>query len=166
MTSSILRFHDQSPIPQLSVDLVIGHIRWHKSLGLPDGNIRNAFSFLCYHYEMQPIHGGSALDEKPVKSFHNVDAWEGPNDDENYRVSFITDAQEPSGYRPEDKNPIRYQNFLEVSFHHSMLWKNPPQTLSGIKVLTPQQIIFNLPGQPQLLPDINIINIHLINYRQ
>jgi hypothetical protein len=165
MSRPALRFHDRSPLPQLAPNLVIGHIRWNRSLGLPEGKMSEAFSLVCYHYQMIPIHGGSALGETPTKSFHIVDAWEGPNDAETYRVSFFTDAQTPRGYRPDDPNPLQYQNFLEVSFRPAMIWKNPPQTISGVKFLAPLQIIFGLPGQPQLLPDINVLKMRQIHYR-
>lgn len=141
---------------RLSPDLVFGCIQWLRVLGLPDGKLDKAFFLDCYHFDRKRKN----IDQTTyLRTSHVVDAWEGPHDDDSFRVSFVTDAREPSGYGVGSTDPLRHLNLLDVSLHTGVGWKNNKFSGKGGKLFVPAQIIFDPPGKPQRLPDIHIIHL-------
>lgn len=157
MSHTSPNFDPHKPIFHLPFDLVIGHIRWSKALGLPSGDITKAFDINCYTHERVP--GGSP--SHPVlfdrKVPHDVVVSEGTHDDEFYRLVYHTDSQWSLTYKIGE--PFRTQNFINVSFHDGVVWP-PTVTINlGLKVIHPNEIIFKPPGQVQVIPDILVENL-------
>jgi hypothetical protein len=165
MPSPDFQFHDESPIPQLDPNMVTGAIRWNKAMGKPDGDIRNAFVILCHHVNLVHPHGTQDPQVGPLNEWHPVSAWVGPDDGDHHQILFVTDARKPRGYLQSDTAPNHSQNYLDVSFSPSMVWKNPAHTIAGIKLLTPPQIVFTWTGRPQSLPDIQVLKILHSHFR-
>jgi hypothetical protein len=166
MSDTNLRFLDHPSLPHLSTDLVIGHIRWSRALGLPEGGIHNAIVIRCYHWNLiafDPLNPNET--SQGLKFPHIVDAWEGQHDDHYYRLTFTTVAITPDGYEQDDNNPLRTINILDVAFRDGMIWKHIPSTRAGIKLLRPTYLEFKVPGHAQILPDIEVISVPPSFYR-
>jgi hypothetical protein len=141
---------------RLSPDLVFGCIQWAKVLGLPDGKLDKAFFLYCYHYDLKDRNADQTMH---LRASHVVNAWEGPHDDDYFRVSFVTDSRDPRGYDVGSKDPLRHLNLLQVSLHTGVGWRNNLYTGKGGKLFVPEQIVFDPPGKPQRLPNINVIHL-------
>jgi hypothetical protein len=163
MSGLTATFHPESPIAQVSPDLVMGRIRWNRALGLPGGDLRHAFVIECHHTNLA-VRGTQRTDHYDQLEPHAVDAWIGPHDSEHYQISFVTDARFPNGFG-DAVPPPKYHNVLSVSFQAETIWENVPHTLSGVKVITPQEIAFNPPGKPQVLADILVIKLVNLHFR-
>ena len=133
MSHTSPNFDPHRPIFHLPFDLVIGHIRWSKALGLPSGDITKAFDISCYTHERVP--GGSP--SHPVlfdrKVPHDVAVSEGTHDDEFYRLVYLTDSQWSLTYKIGE--PFRTQNFIDVSFHDGVVWPPTVTINPGLNVI-------------------------------
>ncbi len=137
-------------------DTVLGCVRWGKTLGLPNGELDKAFFIYCFNWDR-----ASALNNtigEPLRAKHVVSAWEGPHDVDYFRVSFVTDARKPARWDSQDKDERRHLNYLAVSVHAGVIWKNNSYTGSGGKVFVPSELTFDQTGKPLRLPDIQVIH--------
>ena len=149
-------FHRTSQLPQVTENLVFGHIRWRRELGLPAGPLGQAFTFDCYSFQMTFPSADGIIHPTPAKLGRPVDAWEGPHDADHFRLSFMTFAVQPRGFAPGSLESTL--NRLEIAFQDAMTWPATPGH-DGIKILMPSLIDFNPPGQAQLLPDIKVFEL-------
>lgn len=151
MTTSPFALNDGlRPDPrQFPIDMVIGHVRWHKALGLPEIDLASVFNLSCFHWENQPT--GEGRKSVVFRSPHPVDIWAGPHDNTYFRISFITTSQVPHQSGP-DANLYKH-NFLEASFHPNVKWA----TIGGRKAIVPANVRFDLPAHVQVLPELEVV---------
>jgi len=158
MTSPVLK---EWLAQSLERNLVLGHIRWSTAVGRPEGDLAEAFTFTCYHFDEQQLHEGGVEEEPdhPLSLHLGVIAWEGPHDPEGFRVSFLTDARWPKGYSPQSRDPRRNENYLDVTLRSGVLWRNSKRVRAGRRTLRPANLVFAPPGKVQRLPDIQVIRV-------
>jgi hypothetical protein len=127
-------------------NLVFGCIRWRREWGSPAGELNKAFKIECYD-RTRVVASGNV---NHPKSPHEVVKWDGPHDEDYFRVSFITDVRVPDGYGDvtPDQDPYKDRNLLEVSLVAQ--WGTSHVTLH------PPSMDLELPGRVQLLPDIAV----------
>jgi hypothetical protein len=145
----------------LEKNLVLGHIRWSTAVGRPEGDLAEAFTFTCYHFDEEWLHPGGVEEEPdhPLSLHLGVIAWEGPHDPEGFQVSFLTDARVPRGYEKSSQDRRRNENYLDVTLRSGVLWKNSQAVRAGRLTLTPANLVFDPPGKMQRLPDIRVIRV-------
>jgi len=147
---------------KLEKNLVLGHIRWSTAVGRPEGDLAEAFTFTCYHFDEQQRHpGGVDGASAHILSWHPVIAWEGPHDPEGFQVSFLTDARWPQNYSEDSRDPRRNENYLDVTLRSGVLWRNSKRVKAGRRTLRPANLVFDPPGKVQRLPDIQVIRVHI-----
>lgn len=76
-----------------------GQIRWYRSLGWPVA-ARMADGFSVRFRRLEIIDGGVGPDGVPINNSRIVEGpkpllWDGPHDEEHFRVSFLTHGQRP-----------------------------------------------------------------------
>ena len=160
MSGSSTTYHNHAPL-KLEEDLVVGHIRWSREFGLPDGDLTKAFVIMCHTVDREVVGSGAAAQEHLVNIPHHVDAWVGPHDTEFYRISFMTFATKPKHWEDKEWDGRATANYLTVSFQNDMTWKGG----TDIKIIYPSEIVFGPPGQAQLLHDVQVIGSHSKYYR-
>lgn len=129
---------------KLLADTVWGHIRWPKSLGRPSdplmGNgfvIEHSFYFVTHAV----IQGGDIIEKGKWLPLPEPSKWNAQDDDDHYRVNFVTSA------------PRVFQNRLEVRFNDDVIWRNPNEFIAaGYRRIDPQAWWFSQIGDVTVLP--------------
>lgn len=158
-TGPSFQFHPR-PLLELPDKLVIGHIRWSRSLGLPAGHLSAAFVIRCYRLDREATNAQTDSQEWFLPTDQDVDAWEGRHENDDYRITFISKTSEPTGYGPGDRR--KDANYLDVAFSPSMIWETPErpgQTHASIKELRPTRIVFSWNRFLHVLPDIEVVSV-------
>ena len=142
----------------LEPDLVLGHIRWPRSLGRPNlVPMDHAFTIACYHFtytDRDDAHPGK--NSEHLTSPHQVVHWEGPHDTQYYRISFMTNSREPSGYPEGESDPLKHKNFVDVSLKQEVVWVHDVPALDARHAVVPAQQVFEPPGTHLVLPDFEV----------
>lgn len=133
-------------VVELRQTQVSGVISWPKALGLPTGNLADAFLVLSYIYKPLPhdeqgptaIHGMVIEFDKIIVAHIE----EGPHDASAYRVTYVTSTQKvewPPAYQ-------RYQgashNYLRAEIRNGVVWRETPASGPGPKAVWPTEAAF------------------------
>jgi len=144
--------------PSLGPNTVIGCIKWDRSMGLPIGNLVNAFRINSYHWRKQGIGDRSTFFISPHPPVEKI---EGTHDASYYRVMFWTVSEEAEGFEdelPPHIDPRRYINVLDIAMNPDVVWPNNVFTGAGHKIIAPATLDYHLPGEPQRLPDFQVFH--------
>jgi hypothetical protein len=159
MAKSALTILAKSPIPQLEQNLVIGHIRWSRSLGVPQGDVVKAFRIEAHSYQLVADDNQTKARDWSLAAPHHIDAWLGPDDDAHHCVSFMTIALAARGFDPQKDPAFAQFNYLNVTFRDGLIWKTPIATLKGFKMIQPSQMTYLDVGHAQILADVWVNNV-------
>jgi hypothetical protein len=131
--------------------LVWGSIRWSRDLGLPQAPTHAAAFTILHEYhqlvfEVGP--GGEIIDKSTWVPLPTPSTWDGPDDDEYYRVSFQT----PWAVSP-------WENRLYVRLADHVPWERViPRVERSFKLIEPLGVYFGLMGQRfTVLPEFEVV---------
>lgn len=133
---------------------VAGCIRWKRAIGKPDGDLTASFVIKCYRNDGKtPFKGGP---QKELRVDQVVYVFEGPHDESYFRVTYLTDSRQTTGWAAGDWRIDL--NVLEVRLSSGVTWKNTIFAGRGSKAV-PKGYEFYFPGGATVLPDLDVVHM-------
>jgi hypothetical protein len=122
----------------LGPDAVIGCIKWDKKLGVPNGDLADAFSVLCISYQrvVDNVSGETTVSKFPRTATKTV----GAEDSTHFRVLFFTNSFGNKGFQDGESQhdeKFRFINTVLVQVKPGTVWPNNAFAGPGHKVVEP-----------------------------
>jgi hypothetical protein len=155
-------FHDSVSTgtpASLGPNAVIGCIRWDKKLGVPNGDIADAFSVVPVHYMLvkKNLDTGSDIMEEPMPAL--VTKIMGAEDPTYFRLLFFTVAIANDDVKNGELPKDNHLNTMRVAVKDATVWPNNSVTGPGHKIVEPSVLDFESePHNPQVLPDFTVVH--------